>query len=87
MSRKNSNDQGFGDLEDDFFNSGPSDWEAEEAKKLEAARLEEESRRQAEVKRREEAAAAAKRADDEGVEDGAIEDLRLHAESATTLGP
>ena len=40
MSRKNSNDQGFGDLEDDFFNSGPTEWEMEEAKKA-AAQAEE----------------------------------------------
>ncbi len=81
MSRKNSNDQGFGDLEDDFFNSGPSDWEAEEAKKLEAARLEEESRRQAEVKRREEAAAAAKRAEEEAAakKAAAAEEARVAA--------
>ena len=65
MSRKNSNDQGFGDLEDDFFNSGPADWEAEEAKKLAAAQAEEEARRKAEIARREEAALAAKKAADE----------------------
>ena len=44
MSRKNSNDQGFGDLEDDFFNSDPDDADALAAKaeeaKVEAARVE-----------------------------------------------
>ena len=39
MSRKNSNDQGFGDLEDDFFNSEPDSPE-EVAAKAEAARAE-----------------------------------------------
>ncbi|MSQ01250.1 MAG: hypothetical protein EXR71_05050 [Myxococcales bacterium] len=49
MSRKNSNDQGFGDLEDDFFNSDPdspddgaakADAVRAEAAKVEAARVE-----------------------------------------------
>lgn len=63
MSRKNSNDQGFGDLEDDFFNTG-SDWDdeaakkeadrkAEEARAAEAARKDEEKRKAEEAKRAE----------------------------------
>ncbi len=43
MSRKNSNDQGFGDLEDDFFNSEPTESELEEGKKA-AAKAEEDLR-------------------------------------------
>ncbi len=68
MSRKNSNDQGFEDLEDDFFNSGPADPEAEEAKRLADAHNEEEARRGAELARRaEEAAAKAKAAEEAAV--------------------
>ena len=59
MSRKNTNDQGFGDLEDDFFNSGPSDW-GEAPTLKDEAKLAEEAKKAAALEAEQKAAAAKK---------------------------